>query len=1041
MSLNCLSCLSANPEGNKFCGNCGAPLHATSGVSSRLPESTPEIQWGALKQATILFADIVNSTEYVAGMDPEQAMEELRPAIQRMCDAVERFGGTVVRTLGDGIMALFGVPRALEGHASLACEAALSMQAVFQAPQGLRIRVGLHSGQVALDPLAADAAKGGGVHGHAIHLASRVVSMAEPGGICLTADCVLLSRASCETLPLGMRALKGIAEPVDLHVLAGMKHDLQNHQFHEATLSIFRGREVELARLQHAMVRASQGGGSVMGLSGAPGTGKSRLCHEFAQWCRERGIPVCEVRTQLYGHATPLQPVLMLLRTCFFQILPTDDSEGARERIAAKLAEFGADATDDLVLLYEFMGVAEPGGLSCSLNPKARRGRLLGLVRDLVRHTGSTPSVIIFEDLHWLDEASGEFLSALVHAVAGTKTFLLLNYRPGYQPPWSALPHFHAMHLTDLGAVETENLVRERLKNHPQLEKFFAVIVERSAGNPFFAEELTNSLIEKNTQLKIPGAAQPDIALLVQTLPATVQAVIGERIDRLVAAQRTLLHICAVIGKEIPLVVLQDVAVYLVSQVESGLDGLCEVELLQLLREIAGGRRFAFRHPLIQEVAYNTQLKARRANLHAAVAVAMEAHYNAQPGEFAALIAYHYAAAGQLVHAAKHEALAAKWTGSTNSAQAIKHWRKVRSLLEGQTQETETDRLRAMACSQISLLGWREGLSLAEVQPFIDEAMELAGRVDSRLTQLLLMVEGRMLQANGGPADGYVQRVQQALALLPAGGDSGRAATLNAALSQAYGWAGLLELALAANDAALAGVDSVDKFDRDFMGFSIEQWLLGLRGRLLTRLGRYDEAHSCLQQMVLAAEHSMDPVILQIAHHGYVDLACSREDIALAEEHAMRISKLDERHAIPYLRAFALSSRGMAATVGSDFSTALSSFTEALQLIRTANVAPEYETEILANIAECFRRLGDVENCLVFAGEAIELSRKRSTRLPECRALITRGAALVDGHGVLHAADAGQSLDLAEQLIKLTGARIFDDALSAERARLGAFAA
>jgi len=1041
MPLNCTSCLTANPASNRFCGNCGhaldAGVHAPAG---QVVEAEPGVQWGSLKQATILFADIVSSTEHVSGLDPEQAMDQLHPAVQRMCHAVERFGGTVVRTLGDGVMALFGVPRALEGHASLACEAALAMQAAFDGhAKGLRIRVGLHSGQVALDPDAADSGRGGGVHGHAIHLASRVVALAEPGGICLTADCLALVRSTCDAHPMGLHSLKGIALPVEVHGLLGMKHDVEHHHFHEAALSLFRGRDGELDSLNKALAAAMRGDGAVVGLSGAPGTGKSRLCFEFTQQCRARAVPVFEVRTQLYGHATPLQPVLMLLRTCFLQIPLASTPAAAREHIAGRLASLGSVSADDLALLEEFLGVADLEGKPCGLNPKARRARLLGLVAELARSVGRAPSVIVFEDLHWLDEASGEFLSAIVRAVEGTHLLLVLNYRPGYQAPWAALKHFKPLDLSDLGSSDIEYLVRERLRRHPELESLLPLIVERAAGNPFFAEELANSLVEKKAQLDHSTTQKLDMAAVGQTLPATVQAVVGERIDRLVTTQKTLLHICAVIGKEIPLAILQDVAVYLVSQVESGLDGLCEVELLQLLREIAGGRRFAFRHPLIQEVAYSSQLKARRSNLHAAVAVAMESHYSAQAGEFAALIAYHYAAAGQNRSAAQHEASAARWAGSTNSAQAIKHWRKVRTLLQDQMHDVESDRLRAMACSQISLLGWREGMGLAEVKLFIDEAMELAARVDSRLTQLLLMIEGRMLQANGGPADGYVGRVQKALLLMPEGTDEGRAATLHAALSQAYGWAGLLEEGLAANDVALKGIAKIDQFDREFMGFSIEDWLLGLRGRLLTRLGRFEEAQVCLQKMVVAGESSIDPTILQIAHHGYVDLACGREDVSLAREHALRITKLNERYAIPYLNAFALSSHGMAATVANDFKQALASFTEALALIRSSNVAPEYETEILASLAECFRRDGDLEQSLLFAQEAIVLSRQRSTRLPECRALITLGAALMDAHGASRLEEVEAQLQQAETLIGITGARIFDGFLQSERARLKGF--
>lgn len=1038
MPLRCTSCLTTNPDANRFCGHCGTPLHAGGAGTHPLAQTpAPEVQWGALKHATILFADIVSSTEHVTGLDPEQAMEQLRPAVQRMCHAVERFGGTVVRTLGDGIMALFGVPTALEGHASLACEAAIAMQAAFEGhAQGLRIRVGLHSGQVALDPEAADAMKGGGVHGHAIHLASRVVGLAEPGGICLTADCLALVRSVCDVRPMGPHALKGISEPVEMHALLGMKNDLHNYHFHEASLSVFRGRTKELETLKSALARAEQAQGGVLGLSGAPGTGKSRLCHEFAEWCRAKRIPVFEVRTQLYGHATPLQPVLMLLRICFFQILPTHEPAAARERIAGILAKSGAGAADDIALLCEFLGVAEEGGAACSLNPKARRARLLGLVHELVKHTGTGLSVIVFEDLHWLDEASAEFVSALVEAVADTRLLLLLNYRPGYQAPWAQWPHFQAMHLADLGMDEAQDLVRERLRHHSHLQGFLSLIVERSAGNPFFAEELVNSLIEKSAQQKTFSVGVADMAPLVHALPATVQAVIGERIDRLVATQRTLLHICAVIGKEIPLAVLQDVAVYLVGQVESGLDGLCEVELLKLLREIAGGRRFAFRHPLIQEVAYNTQLKARRANLHAAVAVAMEAHYSAQPGEFAALIAYHYTAAGQLVQAAEHEARAAKWTGSTNSAQAIKHWRRVWSLLEGQERSREVNSLRALAGGRIVYLGWREGLKPDEVQQICNEAMGLARDMDNRLEQLLLFAQGRILQSGGGAADDYVASVLKALSLTPPGEDAGRVAMLNVALSQAYAWAGLLDHGLAANNAALLDLESIDTFDREFIDFSIEQWALGIRARLLVRMNRLDEAQTCLKKMLSANEGLNDPVIGQITHHIHVELAAMTEDAVLAREHVAVVIKIAEQYASPYSRIFALWSSGLAEVSVGNLPVAQSNFVSALELIASSKVAVEFEAEIRAGIAECHQYLGDSELALAFAKETILISRQRSNRLAECRALIVWGAVLASKNEPGKMEEAQDMFDQAAQLISQTGAKIFENSLARARALL-----
>lgn len=991
-------------------------------------------QWGALKHATILFADIVSSTEHVQGLDPEQAMEQLRPAIETMCSWVDRFGGTVVRTLGDGVMALFGAPRALEGHASLACESALAMQAAFEgSSRGLRIRVGLHSGEVAYAPEAVAAPQGGGFHGHAIHVASRIVGLAEPGGICMTSDCLALVRAVCDTRSLGRQAVKGVAEPVDLYQLLAMKTDVQSMHFHETALSPFRGREEELGWLKQALVDSQEGRGTVVGLSGGPGTGKSRLCHEFADWCRGRDVPVCTVRTQLYGHATPLQPVLMLLRTCFFGIAQSDDAAFARQRIAKALKKLGSFSVDDLALINEFLGVAEPGAAASTLGANARRARLLGLLRELVGNDSANASVIVFEDLHWLDEASAEFLAVLVDAVAGTRTLLLLNYRPGYRATWSSLRHFRAIALKDLNDADAADLVRGLLSTRPALQKHFEVLVERSAGNPFFAEELVHSLIERSDFVDALGNQKYDVASLIQTLPATVQAVIGERIDRLVSAQRTLLHICAVIGKEIPLTVLEQVAVYLVSQVESGLNGLCEADLLQMLREIAGERRFAFRHPLIQEVAYTTQLKARRSNLHAAVAVAMEAHYSAEAGEFAALIAYHYASAGQLVNASLHEARAAKWAGSTNSAQAIKHWRKVWSLLEGQERSPQTNRLRAMAGGRIVYLGWREGLPADEVLLVSREAIAIA---DGRMEQLLVFVQGRMLQSAGGPADDYVQCVQKALTLSPNMQTPGRQALLYVALSQAYTWAGLLREALRASDAAVEGLADIDAFDREFIDFSIVQWRLGIRARILIRLGRLEEAKQCLDEMRMADGGLSDPVIAQMFHTQTVEIAAGLTDRITAIEHSEKMRKIAEQHPSPYSRIFALWCMGLASATTGEIAVADKHYADALALITQTKVAVDFEAEIQARYCELHYGNGNFSEAAAMARLAIENSRRRNNRATEGRALLVLASVVGQQPGPDAQAQAQMLFNEADVLIAKTGAMLFEQPLLLERKRL-----
>lgn len=1057
MSLRCGSCLTVNPDGNRFCEGCGAGLSQVcrhcgqeSSPSARfcgacgtphasavpgVAAAPPGVTWGELKQATVLFADIVSSTEQIADLDAEQAMDRLGPALARMCASIEKFDGTVVRTLGDGVMAIFGAPRALEGHALLACEAALDMQRAFApADQGLRIRVGLHSGQVASDPQNADG-KGGGAHGLTIHLASRVVGLADPGGICLTESCYALVRTLCEVQPMGQHVLKGISGQSTIYALTGFRMASSDRHFQPASLTPFLGRDRESDVLKQALLVTERGQARVVGISGEPGAGKSRLCHEFVQWCRARRVPVFEVRAQPYGHATPLQPGLSLLRTFFFRILPADDAAAARGRIVGRMAELGPPAETDLALLYEFLGVAEAVSTPSALSPKARHARLLSVVRELVKHDAATTSVILIEDLHWLDEASEEFVATLVEAAAGTQTMVVLNFRPSYRLPWAQFENFEKIDLGQLSAKETEHLVRALIGPRTDLQDICELVAARSGGNPFFAEELVRSLVDRGYFLEGSDLRAGGLEAIERALPATVQAVIGARLDRLGEPEKTLLQMCAIIGKEIPLAVLEHMASPLAKVIEKGLDGLCHAELI-LPQPAVGGRRFTFRHPLIQEVAYSAQLKVRRGPLHGAVAVAMEVYYRDQLDEYAGLISYHYEAAGQFLDAAGHAARAAQWVGSTNSALAIKHWHKVRTLLQNQPRSAVTDSLRVRAGGQICVLGWREGLTLKEVQPYIDEATELAGEVDARLVQLLVMAEGRMLQASGGPADGYVERLQKAQSLMAPGADPGRAAMINAALSQAYAWAGLLEQALEANSRALRDIGKIDRFDREWIGFSIEQWVMGMRGRLLTRLGRLDEAEQCLRELLVMGRSSNDPVILQFAHFGYIDLAWCRSDAALAQEHYGHVAEITAKHDNPYLRVFALSCRATVASIEGDFDTAAKTYSEALALVRSASVAMEFETEILASLAECQRRLGRVEQALDLAQEAIDISRERSTRLPECRALVTRASAMLDVHGPVCAGQAEALFAEAEHLVGLTGVTIYRDLFVQERARL-----
>ncbi|MBS0344013.1 MAG: AAA family ATPase, partial [Proteobacteria bacterium] len=645
----CAHCGRENGRNAKFCGHCGSGLAVLSTLptsdSANSPAGGASISRGGdprqeLKIATVLFADIANSTEEVAQLGAEEAMQRLQPVVRQMCTPVERYGGTVVRTLGDGIMALFGAPMALEGHVRLACEAALRIQGIFENEDWkLGVRVGLHTGQVASDPTVGLSARSDGVHGLTIHLANRVMASAEPGEIRITQATQELAADSYEFRAVGLTALRGIAVPQALFTLLGARR-AQDLQLRRNTRAKFHGRIEEMKQLQASLALAQEGRARVIGISGEPGAGKSRLCAEFASWCRERGATVHEIRSQLYGHAAPLQPVLELFRQAFFGIGDADDPETVRSKIARCLAQcdqdhaFTVDPGDE-ALLAEFIGLATAEDTSQAVTATFRRGRLLALARQLVRLPRDGVSLILLEDLHWLDEPSLEFLSELVASVEGTRVLLLLNYRPNFSAEWQGNPNYEHIRLEGLANEVVEQIVQDLTNYQLDLSDVRELIIRRSGGNPLFAEELVRAL---NEDLISVGAPKPQyrIEILERSLPFSVQSIIGARIDRLDPSDKSLLQMCSVVGKDIPRLVLEHIAAEEVhGDITKALGRLCAADFIQ--RNADEDRfEYSFRHPLIQEVAYETQLRARRSAMHEVVATVMEKHYAGRGKEFSA---------------------------------------------------------------------------------------------------------------------------------------------------------------------------------------------------------------------------------------------------------------------------------------------------------------------------------------------------------------------------------------------------------------------
>jgi class 3 adenylate cyclase/tetratricopeptide (TPR) repeat protein len=1021
----CPACGHINRPGSNFCGKCSATLGQTASArpSAEKVLRALSASGGERKRLTVMFADISNSTGLIDRSDPEDAMHRMQPAIDAMRRAVDHYDGVVNKVTGDGIMALFGAPRPHEDHAVRACAAALAMQASVAAigDPDLKIRVGIHTGEVVVQAVENSMYQTYDVAGSAAHLAARMEQMAEPGEILLTGDTAAATRQFVEAASLGRRPVRGLSEPVDVFRLLRIRNAPASVIFRsQKHLSQLTGRSMQFKALEAELASAASGEARVVGVVGEAGAGKSRLCFEFAENCRQQGIRVFEARVLAHGHATPYQPILELLRD-YLGVKATQSQDESRRRVAKTIAKLPG-AGDTLPLLLDFLGLADTANPAPRLDPAVRKARLIELARNIVRSGRSNqPVVVLVEDLHWIDAASAEFIEAIVDAVTGTTTLLLFNFRYDYTAPWMQRTHYRQVSLAPLSRTEANDLLSDLLGKDSSLALISRHIAERAQGNPFFIEELVHSLIDRGDFEGTRGAYRLTGGIDAIPLPATVEALLAARIDHLNEPIRQVLQYAAVIGREVPFAILQSVTGLQSIELADALARLRQTELLRELPLTEPGLH-AFCHPLIQEVCYRSLLRERRRKMHADIARAIKPHFKDRQEESANPLAYHLEEAGELLEAAQTHMRAAFWIGRQDASQALRSWKKVHQLLAKQPASESTDFLRMQACLQIMGFGWREGMTAEEAQRWFEEARQLAlAAGNMRANAWAHASFGRNLAVNGS-ADEYVLRVREALALAVEAKDRSVEAMLNAVLSQAMRLAGRMHEALEVNIEAISRVHEISEMDRQLFNFDIERWLTVMRGQTLVLLGRFDEARPYLDRML---QTDIDPndITLHLGSVGYVDLAWGEHDKGLAEHHAERAMSIAVESGSPYVRVNALACRGLSHVISGRFEAAADELEKALAFARMRRAGLEGEPRILADLANAHRLNGDLDKAARTAAEAIEVASARAARVPECLARIVQAEVL------LQTGDSDRArLELANirALMEVTGAKLYE---------------
>lgn len=766
VGMACGSCGTGLRESAKFCDECGAPT-AVSGAK--------------YKQVTVLFADVVRSMEIAANLDMERLREIMTELLERSAAVVQRYGGTVEYN-GDGVMALFGAPVTLEDHAFRACLAAVDIQqeasqlaAEVQRRDGvdLRLRIGLDSGRVIAGEIGSGTL-GYRATGEHVGLAQRMEAVAPPGGVMLSESTARLVEDTVMLSEPESAHIKGTDKLVRVRRLLGIGPRDGRVGRSDARLV---GRRWEMATLDAMMERTIDGRGGVVNVVGPPGIGKSRVAREAASLAESRGVGVFWAFCESHAGDVHFHVISQLLRAA--TSISDLDGQAARVRIREQIPV--ADA-EDLLLLDDLLGVSDPDVPLPQINPDARRRRLTALINAMTL-ARTKPSLFIIEDAHWIDTVSDAMLADFTSVVAHTPTIVLITSRPEHDGALTRVPSAQTISLSPLDDSDTDALLSELLGLDPSVGQLAAIIAERAAGNPFFTEEMVRELAQRGMLHGSRGNYVCHTNAADIAVPATVEAAIAARIDRLSNRGKQTLNAASVIGARFGADLLAALGI------DAVVDELLSSELIDQVR-ITPYVEYAFRHQLIRTVAYETQLKSDRAQCHLQLATAIQESAAESVEENAALIAEHLQAAGEMRAAYGWHMRAGAWSTNRDHGAARLSWERARRIADTLPAD-DPDRL-SMRIAPRTMLCATDWLAIQEGWGRFEELRELCTAAGDKVSLSIGMsgLVAEMLYA-GRSREGALLASEQ-MALLESIGDP--ALTMGLAVVAFLNWCSVGDL-------------------------------------------------------------------------------------------------------------------------------------------------------------------------------------------------------------------------------------------------------
>src|SRR5215211_470867 len=893
--------------------------------------------------------------------------------------------------------------------------------------------MGLNSGEVVVGGIGDDLQMDYTAIGHSVGLGQRMEQLAEPGKAYLTEHTAALISGYFDLRDKGLVEVKGVRTPLRVYELAGTGAARTRLEVAGARgFTRFVGRGSELASLTTALDRVVAGKGQVLGVVSEPGLGKSRLCYELAQRCRERGITVYEAHGVAHGKRVPWLVVLELMRG-YFGIGEQDAAEAARDRVASKVLLLDEALSDALPLLFEFLGVPDPERPAPRMDPEARQRQIFATVRRLMHaRSRREPTFILIEDLQWLDGSSEAFLKNLVEALPGTRTLLLVNFRPEYHAGWMQKSYYQQLPLPPLGARAIEEL----LGPDPSLDGLSQLIAERTGGNPFFIEEVVKDLLDKGSLSGEKGAYRLARSVDDVTIPPTVHAVLAARIDRLPERDKAVLQSAAVIGKQFPQAVLRHATRLSGIELEDALRALAAAEFIYEESPYPEPE-YAFMHPLTREVAHRSQLAEQRARVHRRVAEAIAELYPHKLDEQAALLAHHSEAAGELLAAAEWSARAAGWAGLSDPAAAAAHWRKVRTLIDtGLPENAETMTLGLTARIWTLRLAWRLGGTEDEAAAIFAEGKALAERAEDVRSLAMLTVAYAAVRGLTGHVEDWAELGAEALRLAERTGDRALQVAVRPPPTYALFMLGRLREALATIERGLELAAGDPRLGADTLFVSPYAWSIMTKSFLLAYLGRLKDAANGLDSAMQLARDQGDVEVLGYAHANRAWLARQTGEVESALGHARQAVDIAERMGNAYARTQAYSCLALAHVSHEEWDEAVEAGEQSLAISRERRTGLQFLPWTMATLGEAYLARGDGSRARTTAEDAVALARERHLRLLEPITLLSLARVLLASEGARARAEVKASLSRALVLAKEMEARSEEPLVHVELAEL-----